>query len=146
MARALLHEPAVLLLDEPTANLDLEHRAKVIEIVQEQLRSHERAVLVATHDAGLVVALADRVARLDAGRLVELRERRAALRYRLLVGGLEPAWLRLLGDVREDAGGILLDVDDLGDGYALAAAIAAVVGQGGEVLAVETRAALEPRR
>lgn len=146
IARALLHEPAVLLLDEPTANLDLEHRAQVIEILREQVRTHQRAVLVATHDAGLVVALANRVARLEAGKLVELRERRTALRYQLLVAGLELDWLRLLGEVRQEGNDILLDVDDLGDGYALAAAIAQVIGQGGEILAVETRRALEPAR
>jgi len=145
IARALLHAPPVLLLDEPTANLDLEHRAQVIDAVREQLRG-ERAVLVATHDAGLVVALADNVARLEEGRLVAMRRRRDAVRYRLLVGGLALELVELLGAVQPGAQGVELEVEDLGDGYALAAAISAIVGQGGEVLAVEVRSALEPSR
>ena len=145
IARALLHAPPVLLLDEPTANLDLEHRAQVIDAVREQLRGG-RAVLVATHDAGLVVALADNVARLEEGRLVAMRQRRDAVRYRLLVGGLALELVELLGAVQPAAQGVELEVEDLGDGYALAAAISAIVGQGGEVLAVEVRGALEPSR
>jgi ABC-2 type transport system ATP-binding protein len=145
IARALLHAPPVLLLDEPTANLDLEHRAQVIDAVRELLRG-ERAVLVATHDAGLVVALADNVARLEEGRLVAMRQRRDAVRYRLLVGGLALQLVGLLGTAQPAANGVELDVEDLGDGYALAAAISAIVGQGGEVLAVEVHRALEPSR
>jgi putative ABC transport system ATP-binding protein len=69
IVRALVHEPALVLADEPTGNLDLESGAKVLELLRE-VADGERGVVVVTHDRE-ATAIADRVLELRAGRLVE---------------------------------------------------------------------------
>ena len=137
LARALLHRPSVLLLDEPTANLDLEHRGQLLDVLRDALGSGGTTAIIASHDAGLAVSLADRVIRLDHGRLSEIAEQREPQRYVLRVRGLT--------DEQRDALGIPVDSDtlelhDLGDGHALAATIAAIVSGGGEIITVEPAA------
>jgi ABC-type lipoprotein export system ATPase subunit len=68
IARALVNDPALLLADEPTGNLDVEAGAAVLALLRE-LATDGRAVVLVTHEAG-AAAIADRVLRLDAGRLV----------------------------------------------------------------------------
>jgi len=68
IARALVNDPALLLADEPTGNLDTEAGAQVLALLRE-LADEGRAVLLVTHEAG-AAAIADRVLRLEAGRLV----------------------------------------------------------------------------
>lgn len=72
LARALAREPGVFLLDEPTAHLDTHLRVAFQDSVRERRASTGAAVLYATHDAGEALALADRVAVVAAGRLVQL--------------------------------------------------------------------------
>ncbi len=70
LARALAQEAGALLLDEPTAALDLGHRQQVLEHV-DRLRNENRiAVLSALHDLTLAAQFADRLVLLDAGRIV----------------------------------------------------------------------------
>jgi ABC-type lipoprotein export system ATPase subunit len=69
IARALVNDPALLLADEPTGNLDVEAGAAVLALLRE-LASEGRAVVVVTHEAA-AAAIADRVLRLDGGRLRE---------------------------------------------------------------------------
>ncbi|HTE06392.1 MAG TPA: ABC transporter ATP-binding protein [Planctomycetota bacterium] len=69
VARALAQEAEVLLVDEPTASLDLEHQVRVFELLA-RLADHERSVLVVTHDVNLASQFADRVLLLAGGRLV----------------------------------------------------------------------------
>ena len=69
IVRALVHEPALVLADEPTGNLDLESGAKVLELLRE-VADGERGVVLVTHDRE-ATAIADRVLELRAGRLVE---------------------------------------------------------------------------
>ena len=57
LARALVHGPKILLLDEPTANLDSEYRGVAIKIINDTI-SDGSAVVVATHDPGLVSSTA----------------------------------------------------------------------------------------
>ena len=66
----------MLLLDEPTANLDLQHRAQVLDAFRDALRGGATA-LIASHDAGLAATLADRVVRLEHGQIVQSSHRRA---------------------------------------------------------------------
>lgn len=67
IARALVHDPPLLLADEPTGNLDAEAGATVLELLG-RLRDEGRALLLVTHDPA-ATAIADRVLRLDDGRL-----------------------------------------------------------------------------
>lgn len=68
MARALLFDPPVILADEPTASLDRDAGAAVIEGLCALARDRGRLVLAVSHDPGLIAA-ADTVLRLDHGRL-----------------------------------------------------------------------------
>jgi len=69
LARALATEARVLLLDEPTANLDLAHQAMMFRLVREQCRSANASAIVITHDLNLASEFADRVLLLKDGRV-----------------------------------------------------------------------------
>jgi iron complex transport system ATP-binding protein len=68
-ARALVQDPDVLLLDEPTAFLDLKHRVEVLREVRSFANSG-RAALIVSHDLSLAARCCDRVVLLGAGRIV----------------------------------------------------------------------------
>ena len=70
IARAVVNRPAVLIADEPTANLDAESAAAILEIFA-AFNQVGVTVLVATHDEALIGRFAKRVLRLAQGRLVE---------------------------------------------------------------------------
>jgi iron complex transport system ATP-binding protein len=67
LARALAQEAPVLLLDEPTSNLDIGHALDVLEIVDELRRHHGLTVVTALHDITLAARFADRVVMLSQG-------------------------------------------------------------------------------
>jgi putative ABC transport system ATP-binding protein len=73
VARALVHEPLLVLADEPTGNLDLDTGRQVLELLDRLTRQAGRTMVMATHSAE-VIGLADRIFRLQDGRLVETRE------------------------------------------------------------------------
>lgn len=77
VARALLHRPALLLLDEPDAGLDAEGKAFVERVVR-AVAEGGGAVVFATHDVERGLACADRYASLRGGRVVESGEARGA--------------------------------------------------------------------
>jgi ABC-type hemin transport system ATPase subunit len=60
----------VLLLDEPTAHLDLKHQVAVLELVRGLAHDHNLAVLLTLHDLNQAAQYADRVALMQQGRLV----------------------------------------------------------------------------
>ena len=69
LARALVSNPSLLLLDEPFSALDALTRIEMHQLVIELWRRHEMAVLIVTHDVDEALSLADRVVVLDEGRL-----------------------------------------------------------------------------
>ncbi len=71
IAMALLGEPLLLVLDEPTTNLDVTTEAVILDLVRDLIRQRRTAVLYVSHNLGVVAGLCDRVAVLYAGELVE---------------------------------------------------------------------------
>ena len=72
LARALVHDPELVLADEPTGNLDEEMAASVADLLADLARGERRTLVVVTHSRPLSSRM-DRVLRLDHGRLVEER-------------------------------------------------------------------------
>ncbi|HEY6217516.1 MAG TPA: ABC transporter ATP-binding protein [Pyrinomonadaceae bacterium] len=70
MARALATEAPILLLDEPTANLDLSHQATLLALVRNRCDRNEAAALVVTHDINLAAQFADHLLLMKEGRAV----------------------------------------------------------------------------
>lgn len=70
LARALVLEPRILLLDEPTANVDAENVAVIEELIRKFCGRPGTAVLLTTHDRHQAERLADQVLRLGQGRLL----------------------------------------------------------------------------
>jgi len=71
IAMALACEPALLIADEPTTALDVTVQAQVLKLMKELCRERETAVLLITHDMGVVASMCQRVAVMYAGRIVE---------------------------------------------------------------------------
>jgi len=69
IARALAQEPDVLLLDEPTSNLDMRHQLEVLEIVKSMTKTKKMAVMMAIHDLNLAAQFSDRLIFLENGNI-----------------------------------------------------------------------------
>jgi peptide/nickel transport system ATP-binding protein len=80
IAMALVLEPALLIADEPTTALDVTTQAEILKLVKTLQREHNTGVLFITHDFGVVAEIADRVAVLEKGLLVEQGPARDVLR------------------------------------------------------------------
>ena len=70
IARALAPKPKLLLLDEPTANLDPLWQLRLMDLLRAELAGQERAALVAIHDLDAAQRFADRILVMDKGRIV----------------------------------------------------------------------------
>jgi peptide/nickel transport system ATP-binding protein/oligopeptide transport system ATP-binding protein len=71
IAMALACDPRLLVADEPTTALDVTIQAQILELIDELRRTRNLAVLLITHDLGVVAEVADRVAVMYTGRIVE---------------------------------------------------------------------------
>jgi peptide/nickel transport system ATP-binding protein len=71
IAMALACDPKLLIADEPTTALDVTIQAQILELLDELRRTRDLAVLLITHDLGVVAEVADRVAVMYTGRIVE---------------------------------------------------------------------------
>lgn len=71
IARALVHDPKLIVCDEPTSNLDHETGRGMMEILRGLAKSPDRALIVVTHDTR-IHGFADRIARMDDGKIIEV--------------------------------------------------------------------------
>jgi len=71
IARSLVHEPQLIVCDEPTSSLDHETGHNVMELLRRVATGPERALVVVTHDAR-IFSFADRIARMDDGKVLEI--------------------------------------------------------------------------
>jgi peptide/nickel transport system ATP-binding protein len=72
IALALAAEPRLIVADEPTTALDVSIQAQIISLLKRLCREHHTAVMLVTHDMGVIAETADRVAVMYAGRIVEI--------------------------------------------------------------------------
>ncbi len=80
IAMALAGDPQLLIADEPTTALDVTLQAQVLELIARLQKERGMAVLLITHDLGVVAGLADRIAVMYAGQLVEQAPRQVFMR------------------------------------------------------------------
>lgn len=71
IARALVHNPRLIICDEPTSNLDHETGRNMMAILRGVAQSPDRSLIVVTHDTR-ILEFADRIARMDDGKIVEI--------------------------------------------------------------------------
>ncbi|MHC1597778.1 MAG: ABC transporter ATP-binding protein [Methermicoccaceae archaeon] len=69
IARALAQEPDVLLLDEPTSNLDIRHQLELMDLIKDLVRNGKISVVMAMHDLNLASRYADKVLIMKEGRI-----------------------------------------------------------------------------
>src|SRR6478752_4808327 len=72
IALALCAEPELIIADEPTTALDVSVQAQIIALLKRLGRDHGTAIMLVTHDMGVIAETADRVAVMYAGRIVEI--------------------------------------------------------------------------
>ena len=72
IAMALACSPALLLADEPTTALDVTIQAQILEMMNDIKKTHDGAIMLITHDLGVVAQMCDRVAIVSAGEILEI--------------------------------------------------------------------------
>jgi peptide/nickel transport system ATP-binding protein len=72
IALALAGEPKLIVADEPTTALDVSIQAQIISLLKRLCKEHGAAVMLVTHDMGVIAETCDRVAVMYAGRVVEI--------------------------------------------------------------------------
>lgn len=105
LARCLIRKPEVLLLDEPTENLDADQRNRLVTVIREyaQTKENPRTCIVISHDLNFVAGVADRIIVLGEGRVVdqgsheELLQREGLYKTLYELKNVDPALLRSRG-------------------------------------------------
>src|SRR5690606_6840496 len=72
IAIALMAQPEILICDEPTTALDVTIQAQILELIKQIKRDRNLSVIFITHNLGVVANIADRVAVMYAGKIVEM--------------------------------------------------------------------------
>lgn len=84
IARAICQEPKIILLDEPTASLDLAHQVKVMDLMEKLKKEIGFTVIMVSHDVNLAAMYSDRLLLLKAGEIVELGQPDSVLTFQTL--------------------------------------------------------------
>ena len=71
----MVHQPGLLLLDEPAANLDIDWKARVVELVEQLHQRHPVTVVMVSHETGLLPACCSHVALLSSGDVLKVGPR-----------------------------------------------------------------------
>ncbi|MBQ2607700.1 MAG: ABC transporter ATP-binding protein [Paludibacteraceae bacterium] len=72
IAKALAQQTPIILLDEPTAHLDLPHRILVLRLLRRLAHEQQKTVLISTHELDLALSLSDRIMLMTPGKGIEL--------------------------------------------------------------------------
>jgi len=84
LARTLAQRPRLLLLDEPTANLDIGYQIEMLGLIRQLAASENFAAIIVTHELNLAAEMADKILLLEAGRCLSLGKPEDVLRSELL--------------------------------------------------------------
>lgn len=84
IARAICQEPKIILLDEPTASLDIAHQVKVMDLMEKLKKEIGFTVIVVSHDVNLAAMYSDRLLLLKAGEIVGLGKPGSVLTFQSL--------------------------------------------------------------
>jgi oligopeptide/dipeptide ABC transporter ATP-binding protein len=137
IAMALACQPELLIADEPTTALDVTIQAQILDLIRELQESSRTAVILITHDLGVVAEMADRVAVMYAGKIVEEADVRTLFKNpqhpytRGLIGSIP-----LLGEIKqrlETIPGVVPNLIDLDPGCRFAARCVSRVEHGLEI-------------
>lgn len=72
IAKALAQQTPIILLDEPTAHLDLPNRIRVLQLLRRVAREQQKTILISTHELDLAVKLSDRIMLMTPGKGIQL--------------------------------------------------------------------------
>jgi oligopeptide/dipeptide ABC transporter ATP-binding protein len=127
IAIALANDPSVVIADEPTSSLDVTTQAQILELLNRLVTEHETAVILITHNLGIVAEFCDDVHVMYAGRLVERAPVRSIFRH-----PVHPYTRALLGAV--------VRLDDRSQGP-----LPAIGGEAADLAHLPAGCAFEPR-
>ncbi len=82
IARALTQEPVLLLLDEPTAHLDITHQMRILDLIKKLNREHNLTIIIVLHDLNLAAEYCDRLVLLNKGSIKNIGKPEDVLNYR----------------------------------------------------------------
>ncbi|MEH2580858.1 peptide/nickel transport system ATP-binding protein [Nitrobacteraceae bacterium AZCC 2161] len=122
IAMALVLEPKLLIADEPTTALDVTTQKQILTLIRDLQKDHGTAVLFITHDMGVVAEIADRVAVMRQGRLVETGTLDGILRaptmdYTRNLLSAVPSLVPRAPRVQEGFNPVVLEANELGKVY-----------------------------
>ena len=84
IARAICQEPKVMLLDEPTASLDLSHQVRIMDLMEKLKNDMQITVVMVSHDLNLAAMYGTRLLLLDQGRIVKMGTPKEVMTYQTL--------------------------------------------------------------